>query len=320
MQDGGVLDRLAQWLARWLRGLALRLESVAGGPAVPQPLLAALAERFPGAPEHWLADIARHMIEGDEPLPGMTSAVPQTAEAPPAHSPRPVAAKPVETARRPRPALRLIGSDSKRRPLAEQPESTHHKRPAGLRWIGSPPKTGPTVKWPELPASARHQARFETGMQHSAAPSPSVPIEFREAERIANLFPAPGRCPPDLPELPIVHRFVDHSVVFSRDGSRQHQNAEFPASPPPGGIEPAAGLDGPVSVRIPVEFAPLRPAQRVSLAFPQGRQHRGGGAWSDTPGDWPALPTHEQQIEDAPSPSSPINDIVREQMSGRWSA
>ncbi len=70
MQPRQLLLSITRWLAWQLRAMAARIESWsvlprAGGhhrpaPAI-DPELAALAERYPGAPEHWLREIAAHL-------------------------------------------------------------------------------------------------------------------------------------------------------------------------------------------------------------------------------------------------------------------
>src|SRR5260221_142479 len=59
---GGVIGGVGRTLADWLRGAARALDGLSArlDPAAPAaaPATAVLAERFPGAPEHWLAYIA----------------------------------------------------------------------------------------------------------------------------------------------------------------------------------------------------------------------------------------------------------------------
>lgn len=334
MQAGGVLGRLAQLLAQWLRGLARRLDRAAGGAAVPQPVLAALAERFPGAPEHWLADIARHMIAAGEPLPGIDIEMPPM-DAPPVRetrSPTPTLAtapaparrsepSPRTAARKARPALRLIGGETRRQPVSETASPGRKRHTAQLHWLAASPKTVAEPSYPDTPPLRRAQTEFTGDSRQPPPSSPDIPFAFRKAERLTNLTTAPDRIGKEAPAPTATHRSARQTFQASSEGQSRGQELAFTALAPPADTERSADPVFADSIRIPVEFAPLRPAQRVSLSFPQAHSPHRASEWAGAPAtSWPALPTPEQSIDDAPSPASPLTDLVREQMAGRWSA
>ena len=105
MPRAKLMLRLTRWLARQLHGLAAKIENLSGPkrrahiPVLRDPELVALAERYPGAPEHWLREIAAHL--------GLDAPGPMAAE--PASVMEQEAARDADMVRHQTPA-RLIGS------------------------------------------------------------------------------------------------------------------------------------------------------------------------------------------------------------------
>jgi hypothetical protein len=84
MAGGRFMQRITRWMARRLHGLAARFERLGGAggtapmPAPRDPELLALAERYPGAPEHWLRLIAAHV----GPAGAAAQALPPVSQSP----------------------------------------------------------------------------------------------------------------------------------------------------------------------------------------------------------------------------------------------
>jgi len=194
---GRTLAHVLRRAARALHGLSARLDPAPTSAAAPA---AVLVERFPGAPEHWLAYIAErapHLVGRDEARPPRAprssvrqpafqtraSGTPVEASLPPAPEP----------ARRSRSWLRFLGADAA--PARARPEpriETPHPptrtaslelarveaRPPTLQASAPRPATRPTPR-PRLifldPAAARPGRQASVGSDAAAAASSPRP-------------------------------------------------------------------------------------------------------------------------------------------------
>lgn len=334
MRAGGVLGRLARLFATWLRGLARRLDRAAGGAQMPPAVLAALAERFPGAPEHWLADVARQMIAAGEEMPSIDASPlpPESRPAEPHPRHRPMPDHPKAKARR-RQTLSFIGDRTGRTPMASGSARTPKRSPSPLRWSNSAGATREPATFQAGAATHRPGPDFPLEERLSQLPATDSSSGFRAAERLANLPPAAdrGHAEPtfsgsarsirDMPAMTAIHRLATRIFVSSPTSIAPDQQAGF-AVPDSGAVthqpEFPGAAERPTS---PVAFATAHPARRPTLSFPHVESHRASADWGDiSSAGWPALPPHDQTIADAPTPSFSPADHAREQMAGRWSA
>ena len=290
MRPGQILTRLSRWLARRLAGLAGRLETFAGTPnntaRIDAAVLAALAERFPGAPEHWLRAVAAHLPSAA----AISAAVPSLSARPPARvaparpalgpafGPSPVPVRPVPHPTSPPPRVRPTD-----RPVA----STQGPRRDGLLL----PR-----RWPRFDAALAFLR--PVGSRSVKAANDAAP-DAREARSPISRLPAP----PERREPP---------AEFEQWGSRSERYVtEIPQWP---------GL--PATDRPAPAFLTGADQPRRADFMPIGDQ--ASGCCAERPimpknSRWPALPAAPGDAE--PWSLSPDEALLRlEQMVGRWSA
>lgn len=322
MKKGGLLGRLARIIAQWLRSLARRLDHVGGPAPVPRTVLQALAERFPGAPEHWLADVARHMLATGETLPvadGPTSPV----EHPPTYPARAPSQSTVGQQlppRRTRPALRLIGAEARRQPAAESAEGPSRRRRAPLRWLAATPSEISTQTYPDAPVTERRSADLP-GAFHDRKPRLSDwTLLSRKARRLTNIAAPEDRIPPDGAPAAPIHQPAAHDPFVTNHARAREQEVVF-SNPAADAAHESRQSHPPIhQPRAPLEFVATRSMPRASPVFPETSRARDAAGWPPLTDEyWPALPPHEQTIPDAPSAAAALTDLVREQMVGQWS-
>ena len=166
------MTTITRWLARHLHGLARRIEQWAGPKPAPQkpnkvnlaphdPELVALAERYPGAPEHWLREVAAHLgvAGGDVEMPPLDpeslGSEPLEYEGEPVHAGSPRTPAPLHlmgtAPRREADVMAPIRQSRSARPTHNFPKG--HRR--GWAWLTLPrlsPKAARIA--PPLPAPA----------------------------------------------------------------------------------------------------------------------------------------------------------------------
>ena len=340
MRRGRFLTRIARWIARVLSGMANRIDrtriSPAPGPARPDQALAALAERFPGAPEHWLRAVAARM-----PVPSATDRPQQLGHLPARPPARAVPARPdpVPALTAPHPALpshRVRPAQVLRQQIAARRSHARLLLPGLWRrlqvpfnllargqlrslrpdpaFIGEAPAASlhPTSEAIPSAPQSRHEQRqqllFGSPANDDAAksgpgyPEPWFDTQSEFEEWVASRF---GRALPTDPSL--------MPSAYSMPADEPHHAAMWPTIAP---VEtrdwsqfPEAGQarQRPAFVAIGDERPGLwhqRSAIRTPFAVTQ----------------WPELPPSDAFIADAePSPTS--HDALRyEQTVGRWSA
>lgn len=294
MKAGRFIVRISRWMARSLHELAARIERWSGAastpppaaPPLPDPAMQALAERFPGAPEHWLRLVAGRMGIGaasaatgsSRPPQARRLSVPQDSIAfpSPAGAPR---------------SNRLLGSGKDR-----------NLRSAWARFIDRTPDRRAPADWPE-------PERLERPPAESAPP-------VSGAAHVEPIGFAPNRSEqrPD-PEFPVgapEHALAQvHFPDFAANRTRPVQS------------RPALGLArSPAFPGIP-ETTPDKPPSDAGGFAPLGGEWRSGYEVRQ-PGElhniWPELPPRDLVIPDA-QPLLPDEEAIRlEQMVARWSA
>jgi hypothetical protein len=298
-----LLARLVWLLARWLHGLAARLERYAR-PTLAPATLSTLADRFPGAPDHWLRDIAEHVdtyegVAADEMVPPEQEA--EDGQDPPAIPSRAAAAP----AHRQRPDLRIAAQREARSVDARQKPKAHPSRPV-LRWLSA---AKPARQVPDVGVSTHR----------SAAPLPAAPSatvaprhwlkwigRVGGGRALRAVAVAPDRSPQPAVATTAPQAQAERIFTVAKDSLRRRN--------------PYLG-DLPERV----ERSPLDRPQRLpsptarQLRFESGHAGRPVQAWTAaTEGCWPALPDTEEMIADAASAARPLHDFHREQMAGLW--
>jgi hypothetical protein len=310
MRMPGLLARLVRLLARWLHGLAARLDQV-GRPAFAPATLDALAQRFPGAPEHWLRAIAEH-VDAFEPVAADAADVPEAApQEEAAATPAAIQRARTTPSRRPRPELSL-SQLPRERPADRQPfrSSRPHRRPA-LRWLTAVAAT-PPQEW-EIPAS--HQRSEAPAIRRTAATR--APRRWTSLiGRLLGSHPVRPTAPMSelpqshLPELSAVAPPAGAGRIFALMASGPRRRNPFvnsaheaAASPVPEWPE-SRSLLRPIDLHRAAADNAVRPIDNWAVA---------------AEGCWPALPGAEQTIADATPGNRPLHDFNREQMAGLWS-
>ena len=325
------MARITRWMARRLHGLAARFERLGGvtGPAAPpaprDPEMLALAERYPGAPEHWLRLIADHVgvagsaVQAAEPI----SQPPRRAPRNQVHWPQSLPSTPPQTP--PVRAAHSAGGNASR--------TAHRPRLAVPAHLSSPRRG-------ELPAyTGWAGARHSLG-EPSAAPGPIG----RLAQR---LFTQPG--PVNRQELwwagttddPIRQDRANPAEAPHRIASLArptHTPAwlgeDSPAPPTLNNVDPQTQAAVPTAIspwpELPAASQPPQPAvdpaitPRGSQPFtPIGREPEvmRFDTFADSPRHpWPALPPSELGAADAQPTPPDDTRFRREQMVSQWNA
>lgn len=349
MQAPWLVQRFLQALAALARGVAQALERAAGSPrpAGAAAALDALAERFPGAPEHWLRVIA-------ERAPQLAHADLDEAavELAPIRPPRRLRlAWPGRRARALRPPV--LAANRGRDPAAEESwpdiEAAAPPHPEFGRARQAPPK--PAVPSPERSAkSARPQLRLVASHPHLRSPTaPAQSDASRAARPLRDLATKPPARPrPTLTFAPRPAPFAAPTPTLAPpppkpvpepvwpaldEPTRQVAWTGVPAHGPdprrtwaaePPRPEPAGGpaFSAAPSARASVDhWEPLAhpPAQRAAPA-PAERPSAGGRPAFTERHDprWPPLPPADQDEVAEVSPPG-VARHVREQEFGGWS-
>jgi hypothetical protein len=301
----GLLTRLVRLLARWLHGIAARLERYAR-PALAPAALDALEHRFPGAPEHWLRDIAEH-VDRFEALPADAAVrAEQEPEERASVLTAPVQRSPAAPARRPRPELRIAPQRDARRASAPPKSAAHPTRPA-LRWFSAA-------------VPMRQMAEAGATPHRRAVPAPvgavSTPAPRRWLDWIGRM--ASNRAAQPVEPLPA----RDHELSPGTGAAEQQAERIF-ALPTavPQHRSPAAIAVGETNDRTPLDWPEPPPSPSpAALRFETGGAVRPVQSWTPAvQGCWPALPDTGHTIGDAEPAVRPLHDFNREQMAGLWS-
>lgn len=311
MRRPGLLARFMRLLARWLRGIAARLDNpyrLALAPAA----FDALAHRFPDAPEHWLRDIADHVDgweEGPTDEAGISGSEPeQTAPVTDASAPRFPAFKP----RRPRANFQLSLEDDARRANRGLFHRLPLRRRPALRWL----------------ARAGDGERLVLEYSFSGD-RPEAPLLWRagpgrRARRLeasfARLFDrVPQLRPEPAPDSPLADRSPRSG------GALVESRANRILALITGGPRRRHSFVGDVAETAPRPALhwpqPAAPSQPIEIhGAPAGLPARSIQTWTATDGVWPELPKADLEIADAAPNARALHDFNREQMAGLWSA
>jgi len=281
-----ILGRFARFLVRIARTLD---PGTAATPYWVMPeRMAALRQRYPGAPEHWLELIARRttLVDG-----GQLAAYPPEREARP-DPPRPGFGA---THPAPRPAPRFPVA-SRRAAVVVRPGVTS----TAVRPGADAPRLAPRPTRPLLTFAVAHVRnpianllRVQSSRIRSAAPQ--FPIDDRR--------PVPDRTAEDMPDG---ERSSEHPAIFPNPAAR-------PASPP-------EWIGSPGAPR------PSWPEFRYSA--PPGPSWPGSAARADRPTPsfaafddrWPELPPFLDEPGAAVQRASDEVALLAEQIGGTWSA
>ena len=295
-----ILARFARLLVRLARTLDPGL-ATAPYWTVPERM-AALRQRYPGAPEHWLELVARRAQIGpaDEPHgPAARQASPiDKTDAHPA--PRPTLFQSF-LRRRDRPAMHFAQADARpRRPLGAA-EST--------------PSRGPQPQLAPPPAAPGERPNLSFEAQEARNPIANLQRTDRRARSSAMLrFDADPRAPRDAPR------------VEAADGARSGHPAVFPDTSARGhhGDEPV----GPAGTRrderaqaADARWPEFRHSPLVDRNWPDQppRAARRDPAFASYDRRWPELPLLISEF--GPSPALTRNEaaLLAEQIGGAWS-
>lgn len=340
MRSRRFLIRIARWFARVLSGIADRIDwtviNPAPGPARPDQALAALAERFPGAPEHWLRAVAARMPASS--APDRLQQLGHLPARPPARA-VPARPDPVPVPTAPHPALpshRVGPAQVLRRQVAARHNRARLLLPGLWRRLQVPFNL---LARGQL-RSPRSDPEFigEVSAASQVAISKAIPSapHSRPEQRQQLLFGSPAnddatKSVPGYPE-PWFGTLREFEEWFA---------AHFGRAPPaePSLIPTAYSMpaDEPHNAAM---WSPIAPVEtRAWSKFPEAGQARQRppfvaigeeqpGLWPHRPAiranfattQWPELPPSDAFIADAePAPAS--HDALRyEQTVGRWSA
>lgn len=284
-------------MARSLHELAARIERWSGAastpppaaPPLPDPTMQALAERFPGAPEHWLRMVASRMglgpIEtaGSANNPAAQSRRMDTAQPRSLFPQQPLMRRPAQGPDFPAP--QLAGAEAPRFPA---PVDLGSAEAATLRLIGA--NQSAPLEHARFAAPLRTD-RSEPSFPRDDSSRSHVQGQIESVDSTSDPAPAP--------------RFPDDAPRHSRFSPRFAQAETTPAARFP---ELAAALADPADRQ---DFTAL------------------GGEWEEgyeirQPAElrsiWPALPVSDSAVPDA-LPLPPDEELIRlEQMVARWSA
>ncbi|MGE5722095.1 MAG: hypothetical protein ACM3YM_06510 [Sphingomonadales bacterium] len=334
-----LLGRIAHLLARWLHQLAAWLEAAGARASANPAVMVALAERFPGAPDHWLAAVAEHLaapLEADR----HSVELPEDVE-------RAVAPERAGAARgEPLPAV-----SRRDRTDAARAKAPPRKRRPPLRFLAG---TGSTPG-PPTPAQplrrGRRLVRFAQPVREErpppahATPGGSRPARFRaiglppaRAQPAGPEQIAPDRA--DSPSAGAIGRWPSRAqsvrqepIIPDRTGLPDAEPVAWPAAPSPRWAnvfpEPVPQAETPETMiggdprerRSELRLPQPAPARRVAPAF--GHASRTAPVVPSRTGpdrlDWPQLPPSDRVV-DAASTEPLDADFRHEQMVGLWSA
>lgn len=282
----GLAERLARWLARLLHRLAGMIEAFGSQRTV---VAARLSDQFPGAPPHWLAEIAAH---GDGPLQQLSG----TAEG-------------------------ISESQG-----TSRPEGVHRAAPARIRPPEVVPQSASTRRSPVMFAPATEAGggtKSATSSKARARRSVRLLLLSSQTLSRSGLRPPPHGEP--VPSARVHAWPADWRPARAEDGppvagtveDRRHSHfgstRRMPSSVEPNGKEAAPHTD-----RAEVNFLPFsskRPLAGTKVSTPSGVEELPAG-WSTEP-SWPALPPFGL-MESASLPSVAEERFRREQMVGLW--
>ncbi len=326
MRTPGFIGRLARLIARWLYGLAARLDHL-GRPRLAPLGLDALAARFPGAPEHWLAEVARHLNDFGEAVAEASS---------PALPDLPIADPSLEDRRASLPLARLVPSP-RRRPTLRFMSGSREPEPVHLRQTPLR-RSYARLSWP---ISTRGKERPATSLYPAQHPSPPPdawqqpdarraysPLRWAlsstKGRMVERTEPTKATTRPELALNPSTPSGRSPSLYPRIEPCLREDDDFLPA--PQGDRAPGQetwSTPGQGATRRDVNFGSPRPPAMHSRFLHFSDSHERGRplAWPTTPETrWPDLPPHEQTIADAPVPAPAASDAAREQMVGSWSA
>lgn len=295
MKAGRFMVRMSRWMARSLHELAARFERWSGAASTPPPAapplpdstMQALAERFPGAPEHWLRLVASRL--GPSAL-SATVGTPRAAE-----GPRMPQASPAPT-RFPRPA------PARRWPIA----FGFGRKPRGGR---QETQAGPDF----VPVETRELPGFDAAASAPASSNPAFPGFSDPDSNGGPGFEPAWRRQRFTPEFPSAERGPRSDAL--RFAAPATSTPRAPLALP---------RDATVHDQSPPAFAgpPALPATGSAFA-PIGGEWRSGYEVRQ-PGElrniWPELPPSDHSVPDAQPLHADEEAIRLEQMVARWSA
>ena len=343
MRSGRFLTKVARWIARVLSGMANRIDRPNVAPAVgmagPDQALAALAKRFPGAPEHWLRALAARMpppgAEAHHQPSEQLSARPPTRAVSAGHDavPKLIASHPAPRSHRVRPVrlwrkqsaarrssaqlllpglwrrlqvqLNLLAHGQLRTPRQAAPLIGTAAAAVRAISIAPPNPTGPSLPEPRPDLLFGTSANDEGTRSVSGYPAPW--FSTQSGLDGADVTPCTWfdqALPIDPVQLP---------STFGLPAADQNYTELWPVIAP---TEVRAANQFPA-----VSLTRQRPAFVAIGNEPHGTaQHRHTHQTVYAATHWPDLPPSDAFIADA-EPSPAAQDALRfEQMVGRWSA
>jgi hypothetical protein len=327
---GGILYSCARALASALHGAAGSLDrlsaKLAGQDGAADPAYVALSERFPGAPEHWLAYIAARA-----PHLAYATDAPPNARVAPAPAPRAtergtMTFRVAASARRP--AEVLFEAEDARRD-GRQPSAEPAMARTKLAQTPSNHATAgpPLVAQRSSPARQRPRLLFEAASSRPAAPAP---ITVRD-ERRPRLQPldvsssrprggTPGPPPEAFAEtLPDrARRAPRQTLAFDAHATRPPPT---PASTSSSSSQPARAAPAPAT---PLRQSPsdraawIRAARTDATKPPTAWRDAPASRHDDEPNRWPKLPSPEAETNVTAAPSD-LSQLRAQQDDGAWS-
>ncbi len=297
-----ILGRFARFLVRIARTLD---PALATAPYWVMPeRMAALRQRYPGAPEHWLEFVARRAAIGE----------PAEPHAPPPTEPRePVESQLPQSRSRPRATLRnLLGARGRPLVVFPHPDPRPKARPAAPQAATRTDAIRHTAPVSATRTASRPGLRFSTT---------SVRNPIANLLRIGR----PERRSPMLhfhtgDPIPRDHREAPEHDALAR---REHQTF-FPnidARPTHG--PDAIGANDAHSVALQAEMRWPAPPERASIDASRpnelSRAPRPDPSFRAQDPRWPELP--RLAVDDEPSPTPSLNEAIlfAEQIGGSWS-
>ena len=296
-----ILGRFARFLVRIARTLD---PALATEPYWVMPeRMAALRQRYPGAPEHWLEALARRTSIGEPAAPSGPPAVPAPAiETPPPQAPS-----------RPRNSLRNLLRVRDRPGVAfPRPNAGSKARPGGPRIVTAAPSIPPPAAAPQIHTPARPGLKFSTASVRNQIAN--LLRVARPGRRSAMLrFDANQAAPretPEAPETPPITR-REHQAVFPDSERRPMHRPDMVDERDDRAVTAQAELRWPARAERasidPVWPSGARAATRTEPTF-RTRDPR-----------WPDLLPAAVESGPAPAPSLDEAILLAEQFGGTWS-
>lgn len=327
------MDGIRRWISRWLVAAAALARSVAAAlgrsaldPADDQAM-AALRDRFPGAPDHWLRMIA-------ERAPQLAAAVPED-EVLRGPAPPPFLSAISDPATPPQ-AVPMADERRSERPVPQR-ASPHRRadphptfgwtsaREAIRHWVATRRRHGrPSLpNWPAIEAEAAAMPSFdraEARTRQSPSWSP-WPVREPKPETFAPADTSKRQAIDFADREPAVHRDPDWTDI---PPARPLSTAPWP--PLPKQARANASFD--TQSRRAAPEAPTYPDRDRSLRHPaawHSVERRTVPRHSAAPAApphhrWPALPPITAEIDEVEAVSLRLSELVGEQEGGRWSA